>query len=147
MLPFDMRPMGSASVTTAGIRAGVSQEVFILDNDLGFLMWLAEILAASGFEPIPAHNVEEAERMAHALRRPIDLLIVNPKLPGARKFSEKLKTDHQGLLTLLLLPDRGDLDATIPGVRAFRRKPSIADDRAKSEWVSAIREMLSGCNQ
>jgi DNA-binding response OmpR family regulator len=123
---------------------GVSPKVLILDDDLAFLLWLGEPLSAAGFEPIPALSVGEAERMLHALRRPIDLVILNPTLVGVREFSQKLRQVQAGDGPILaaLLPETGELDTSVPGVSALLRKPLLTDEGAKKKWVNTIREIL-----
>jgi DNA-binding response OmpR family regulator len=120
----------------------VPKKVLILDNDLGFLLWLANALVQTGSEPIPAHNVDEAEQMLHELNTPIDLLVFNPGLPGARGFTEKLRCKHKHLLLLALGTDTGAFHTMVPDVRTLRRKPHGVDDWAKWEWVNTIRKML-----
>jgi DNA-binding response OmpR family regulator len=118
-------------------------KVLILDDDLAFLLWVAEPLADAGFEPIPALNVREAERMLQALSSPIDLVILNPVLPGVHEFSQKLRGVQGGTSPILiaLLPERGDLDTSVPSVSALLRRPLVTDERARTRWVDTIREI------
>jgi DNA-binding response OmpR family regulator len=120
----------------------VPKKVLILDNDLGFLLWLADALVQAGFEPIPAHNVAEAEQMLPALSTPIDLLIFNAALPRARGFTETLRCKHKQLLLLALVTETGALNTAVPGVGTLLRKPHVVDDWARWEWVNVIRKIL-----
>lgn len=56
--------------------------VLIVNEDLGFVCWLGEVLAQAGYYPVPALNSQEAVRLVAELKLPIDVAIVDRDLPG-----------------------------------------------------------------
>ena len=57
----------------------------VLDNDLGFCMWLAQILSQAGIRALPTCRTEEALEMCAHTTTNIDLIIVNPEVEGSRR--------------------------------------------------------------
>ena len=58
------------------------KNILIVDRDLGFIYWLGDVLIHADYQPWPACSVSDA--FAVVGRKPIvplDLLIVNPRLP------------------------------------------------------------------
>ena len=70
--------------------------ILILDDDLGFAMWLGRALTDAGFRALPAIKSEEAIAIA-AQTRParVDLFIANFTIAGSRELLEKLAAQRQ----------------------------------------------------
>jgi len=84
--------------------------ILILNDDLGFALWLGQALSASNCEALPATNVSEAEALIGHFKLDIDLVIVNPMVPGAVDFTRALRRE-QGHLHI------ATLDAETAGAR------------------------------
>jgi DNA-binding response OmpR family regulator len=115
------------------------KNILIVDNDLGFVFWLGAVLIAADYQPWPACSPSDAITLLS--RRPLvrlDLLIVNASLPGASKLITHFRRTQVQLKVMALGPQ----DKTLPGVNAWRQKPSRTDDSAKQEWVRAIKHMF-----
>jgi hypothetical protein len=56
--------------------------VLILDDDLGFCMWLGKILNQAGIRALPACRSEEALEIGNQAEYRIGLVIVNPDVDG-----------------------------------------------------------------
>lgn len=76
--------------------------ILILNNDLGFALWLGQALAASNCETLPATNVAEAAALVGHFKLNVDLVIVNPAVPGALEYSRSLRRE-QGRLHIAML--------------------------------------------
>jgi DNA-binding response OmpR family regulator len=65
--------------------------VLIVERDLGFAFWLGRALDRIGFGSFPAKDVSSAESLTRELNLAIDLLIIDPELPGATALIQKIK--------------------------------------------------------
>jgi len=68
-----------------------AKNILVLDDDLGFVMWLGRILTEAGFLAMPASTSQEATAIVEECRFPkVDLLIANFELAGSRDLVQKL---------------------------------------------------------
>jgi len=113
------------------------KNILIVDDDLGFLFWLSDVLIGADYQPWPACSVSDAITVVGskpAVR--LDLLIVNPTLPGISKLPAFFRRTQPQLKVMGL--GRQD-QASLPGVNAWHLRPGPTDDGARKEWVRAIR--------
>src|SRR5260370_26957739 len=100
--------------------------ILIIDDDAGFLLWLALELTSQGYPTIPASSCRNALRLVDELQRPtIDLVIINPVLPGASDVIRVLRS-RRGSVKVMSIEDQV-------------RPPQ---SRSQSEWLSTLRETL-----
>src|SRR2546426_3823765 len=100
--------------------------ILIIDNDAGFLMWLGLDLASRGYRTIPASSCRNALRLVEKLQpATIDLVIINPTLPGASDAIRELRS-RRGSLQVISIEDQV-------------RPP---ESRSQSEWLSTLRKTL-----
>jgi hypothetical protein len=114
------------------------KNVLIIDNDLGFVFWLGDVLVRAGYQPWPARSSSEATSLAE--RRPLrrlDLLIVKASLPGVSGLIAQFRRTYQHIKVMAVGPQNG----TLPGVNAWHPLPGPSDDSATQEWVRAIKDM------
>src|ERR1041385_3745311 len=72
--------------------------VLILDNDLGFVMWLGRALNDAGIRALPSSTCVEASAIVRKLRPArVNLLIANLALEGSREVVEKLAAKNESL--------------------------------------------------
>ena len=103
-----------------------AETILIIDNDLGFLMWLGLSLASRGYLTIPATSCQNALSLVDELQPPtIDLVMINRALPGASDLVSALRSQH-GSLKVMSIEDQ---------VRA-------PQSRSESEWLSTILKIL-----
>ncbi len=76
--------------------------ILILDNNLGFAFWLGQALSTANCEALPAMNVREANALIGHFKLDIDLVILNPSVPGAADFTRNLR-QQQGHLRVATL--------------------------------------------
>jgi len=73
-------------------------QIIILDDDLGFVFWLAHVLVANGYSAFPATNVSEALKLIQELQgESVDLVIANLGLTGVSELLDRLRTRHVSL--------------------------------------------------
>jgi ActR/RegA family two-component response regulator len=72
--------------------------VLILDDDLGFCMWLGRALNVAGIRTVPACRSEDALEIAADPSYRIDLLIVNPQIEGCRDVLDQ----HKGVKVMAI---------------------------------------------
>jgi hypothetical protein len=107
--------------------------VLILDDDLGFCVWLGRALNEAGIRTVPACRCDEALEIGADPGYKVDLVILNPEIEGCSQLLEQLKG------TKVLAIDRAG-DLTVDGtIRRPRGKSLPAPDR----YVKAVRELLS----
>lgn len=116
------------------------KNILIVENDLGFIFWLGGALNAANYQPWPACRVSEANALVGKAAVPIDLLIVNPSLPGVSKLIALLRRS-QAQLRVIALGTEGKIK--LPDINAWRRKPSPAEKSAKQEWLAAVKKMFT----
>jgi len=114
--------------------------VLIVDENLGFVFWLGQLLQSAGFAAFPARRVYDAGIVIldHALT--VDILIVNPFLPGAADLIARLR-QNQKHLKVITIAEPGLAGG--PGVDTSCPKPRHIDEEARLEWLSVVRHVLS----
>ena len=65
--------------------------VLIVDQDLGFVWWLGEILQTAGCSVVPALNCQQAINLMKELNLNLDLIFVDPTLSGIPSMIEILR--------------------------------------------------------
>jgi DNA-binding NtrC family response regulator len=115
--------------------------VWIVDNDLGFVWWLGEIFTEAGCRTLPALSCEQALTLIKTLNVGVDLLVVNPQLPGVMKMLQSLSRAHPKLKIVTI----GKASAALPAAlrpQASLERPSASDSISRSEWLKKVRKLL-----
>jgi hypothetical protein len=114
--------------------------IFIIEPDLGFILWLGRVLDNKGYRALPAKSVSDGAFLIDQFRPEIDVLIVNPSLPGVCAFIDRVRRSH-GAKVIAVCEDTG---AVIPeGVIATKTKGSAVDENADLEWLDLIKAVLA----
>ena len=72
--------------------------ILILDDDLGFAMWLGRALNDAGFRALPANTSQDAAAIAAQVQPPgIQVLIANLALAGSRELAQKLSSENRAM--------------------------------------------------
>jgi hypothetical protein len=117
------------------------KNVLIVDSDLGFIFWLAEVLVETHYQPWPACSALEAMSLVGQRKLThLDLLIVNPSLRGASHLMTSLRRLQPDLKVLAVDPLN---DRQVRGVNAWRARPNPGDHSAKQKWAREIERILS----
>jgi len=115
------------------------KNILIVDNDLGFILWLGRVLIGAHQQPLPACNVSDAMVLADAANQ-VDLLIINSSLPRSSEFIAKMRRS-QSKLKVIDLGAEGN--GTLPHDHAWRRIPGQAGLSAEQKWLKAVKGLLS----
>ena len=117
------------------------KSVLIVEDDLGFVFWLGGVLAGAGYQALPACSVSKATELVEEAASPIDLLIVDPSLPGVSRLIANLRRSAVALKVIAL---RAEVKTKLRGVNAWRPKSGPAQDPAKQkrEWLEAVKDVL-----
>jgi DNA-binding NtrC family response regulator len=111
--------------------------VWIVDNDLGFVWWLGEVFTEAGCRTLPALSCEQALALIKSLDLGIDLLVVNPQLPGVVKMLQSLSRAHPNLKIVAI----GKASAALRPQASLER-PSASDSISRPEWLKKVRKLL-----
>lgn len=108
--------------------------ILIVDDDLGFLVWLGLTLGANGFVTVPATSGAQAKQVIEELRVTINLAIVNLALAGMSDLSDSLK--------------QSDPSMKVIAIQNSRPRPSLttrtdaSHSRTRSGWITLVRKIL-----
>jgi DNA-binding NtrC family response regulator len=117
------------------------KNVLIVDNDLGFVYWLAEVLVGAKYQPWPASNAMDAATIIGRRHlAPLGLLVVNPSLRGVSQLIQRLRR-NQPDLKVLAVASHND---KVPGVNARLERPNPDDVSAKQKWAREVGRIVSG---
>jgi len=115
--------------------------VWIVDNDLGFVWWLGEVFTEAGCRTLPALSCEQALALMKSLDVGIDLLVVNPQLPGIIKMLQILSRAQPNLKIVAIGNASAVLHAALRPQAGLER-PSASDSISRSEWIKKVRKLL-----
>jgi hypothetical protein len=119
-----------------------SPTALIVDDDVGFILWLGEMITESGYQAVPALECRQAMTLVKKLALRVDVLVVNPKLPGAARAVKALESGHPRLRVVLIH------DASEPGgpqwdsKHAILERPSAWEPVSRPQWVTKVRKVL-----
>ena len=115
--------------------------VLIVDEDLGFVCWLGELLAEVGYDAIPASDTRSALALIDELSLRVNLLIVNPKIRGAFKMTRLLSSIHAGL-KIVAIGNSGMIAGEAIPVQTTMDRPGSSESLSRRECLKSIRKVL-----
>lgn len=118
-----------------------SPTALIVDDDVGFLLWLGEMLTASGYQAVPALHWRQASSLLKKLDLRVDVLVVNPKLRGAVRAIKALETEHPRL-RVVLIRDPSAPGPMLDSNHTTLERPSAWEPISRPEWVTKIRKIV-----
>ena len=126
--------------------------VLIIDQDLGFLMWLGELFTELGCQTVPALHCRQAVELARQLQLPISTLVVNPDLPGAAKTIKTLVASNPDARVVLIrdagaapkstgvgAPNQANAPTIVP---LILERPSPGEPISRQVWLARVRKVL-----
>jgi len=115
--------------------------VCIVDNDLGFIWWLGEIFNEARCRALPALSCEDALSLMKSLNIGVDLIVVNPQLPGVSSMLQTLNRANHSLkiVTIQKPSDPHVFDVTS---QATLERPSGFDPVSRTEWLKKVGNLL-----
>jgi DNA-binding NtrC family response regulator len=107
--------------------------VLIVDDALGFIVWLQFTLAAGGYVGVPARSTQDAMRLIEEWWISVYLVIVNPALPGIVGIVETLQKKDSAV-KVIAIQDTGAAATTI--------KVDATHSRSHDDWIATVRQVL-----
>ena len=112
--------------------------VLILDDDLGFAMWLGRTLNDAGLEALPASRSEEAMALLADDRfSPVELMIVNREVEGSRELLDSLMALNSNLKVIGIGGPRSGVSATV-------ERPKGNSQPSADGYLKTVRRVLAG---
>jgi DNA-binding NtrC family response regulator len=115
--------------------------VWIVDDDLGFVWWLGEIFTEAGCRALPALSCEEAVSLIGKLSLRIDVLVLNPQLPGVIGMLQIFRRAHPNFQIVTIGKASPALNAAIRP-KAKLERPSGSHSISHPEWLKKVRKLL-----
>lgn len=115
--------------------------VWIVDDDLGFVWWLGEIFTEAGCRALPALSCDQAVSLMKKLDVGIDLLVLNPQLPGVIRMLQMLRGAHANF-KVVAIGKISPVLATAIHPQASLERPSSSDSISRPEWIKKVRKLL-----
>lgn len=116
--------------------------ILIIDDDLGFVFWLGRLLTDAGYNALPAKEVEAARSLLGELHCGIDLLIVNPSLPGLTDFADALRQSSTNVKVIALLGGEKQSPNQLRNADMVAQKPLQTDTAADTLWIKTVERAL-----
>ena len=113
--------------------------VLIVDKDFGFVFWIGEIFDEVGCHAVPALDCTEAVSIVKELNLKIDLVVVNPQLPGV---ADMMRTFQGPNLKIIAIRDRRIQAIRTFPVDAILQRPSGRDPISRERWLDRVRKIL-----
>jgi hypothetical protein len=118
------------------------QTVLVVEDDLGFLLWLGQLLTDAGYRVVPASNCRQVMAHIRKLGVSLNLIVVNPSIRGAMRMLEGFAPEKSRIRLILIR----DLGMDLPGVgpaSATIEKPRSWERISRQEWMQRIRQALT----
>jgi DNA-binding response OmpR family regulator len=112
----------------------------IVDEDVGFIWWLGEIFNEVGYQAVPALSARQAVALFEETKFVVDLVVVNPGLPGVWDMLETLSRSRPPAVVLIENPEA----VSIAGIRALAtlERPSGWEPVSRAEWLRKVRRVV-----
>jgi hypothetical protein len=123
--------------------ATAAQMVLIVDDDLGLVCWLGDLLNEAGARSVPALSCGEATVLLKRLGIEADLIILNSSLDGASKLLENCIQSNRHLKIVTIGPPSKALLGVSIQLHAILERPSPSDPILRREWSEKLRNLLN----
>ena len=117
------------------------KSVLVADDDLGFVLWAARILAEAGYPTWPAKTVSDALKWFEEPGANFRLLLIDPSLLGAPYLVQTTRRKYPGF-KVALLRKAGDPD-DIGADAVISKPPNVDSPSMVSGWVEKIVRLIS----
>lgn len=107
--------------------------VLIVDNDLGFVIWLGVWLAANRYATLPAGTSWAAQQLLNELRVTPDLVIANLAVAGTVELAESLRLANPALKVIAI-------EEATPIARPIA--VDAVHPRSEAHWLATVERVL-----
>ena len=118
------------------------QKILIVDEDLGFVLWLGQILAELGHQGLPAFSWDEADSNTRRLKFSVDVVICNPYLTGTADRLAALAQVNQPLRVVLAEDPAFEAPSSMAGY-ATLSKPTGSEHISHQDWLVKVEQALA----
>lgn len=117
--------------------------VLILDQDLGFVFWLAEIFNEVGCQVAPGLDYTQAVSLTKRFHLSVDLVVVNPALEWAQQVLSTLSARGR---TPKIVVIRDEMTKSVGAIHAdaILKRPTASQQTSRQEMLAQVREILGG---
>lgn len=114
--------------------------VLIVDEDLGFVWWLGQIFSQTGCRVVPTLGSDQTVSLARELNLKVDLLVVNPELPGVSELIQALSSKRRPKIVAIRNHD-SNVRVALPA-HATLERPSGWGPVSEKEWLGSVRKLV-----
>ena len=118
------------------------QTVLIVDEDLGFVWWLGQVLAEIGHQSVPALDSRQALAHIRQFKLSVDVVIVHPATPGAANLLRTLGRANKQL-RIIAIRNPDDSVAVTGSAHAILEKPSGWEPISREEWLRKVQKAFA----
>lgn len=115
--------------------------VLIVDQDLGFVFWLGQIFTELSCHTVPALDCKQAVSVTRTLNLAIDLVVVNPRLPGISQMIKKLSCPGRTLKLVVIHERNVEAISKLPA-DAILEKPPDPAVISREGWLNRVRNIM-----
>jgi hypothetical protein len=115
--------------------------VWIVDDDLGFVWWLGGIITEARCRALPALSCQQALSLMKKVNMGVDVLGVNPHLPGVAGLLRTLGRVNRNL-KIVTIQNASERQIAAMKSQARLERPSGSDPISRPEWVEKVRKLL-----
>jgi hypothetical protein len=120
-----------------------SQTVLIVEEDLGFILWLGQVLTDAGYKAVPALSCQQAFFHIRHFNVDVDAVFANRALSGISNLLQTLgRTNARLRIILINDPDIDTSRAMIPA-HAILEKPADGRNISRKEWLEKVKTALT----
>ena len=119
-----------------------NQAVVVVDDDLGFTVWVSQLLTEAGYKAVPAFSCLEAFSHIQQFSVGVDVVMVNAALPGVSDMLQTLARTHGPLRIILIKSPGVDVPAMFPA-HAMLEKPRGWEKVSRQDWLRRIGKSLT----
>jgi DNA-binding response OmpR family regulator len=116
--------------------------VLIVDKDLGFVAWLAEIFSDAGCDVVPALNCGQARSLIIQFKLQVDLIVVDPALARVSEIVPALCKENRLMKVVAIRNGASDAQEAIIADWTLVR-PSGWESTTRQDWLARVRTILS----
>jgi len=114
----------------------------IVEEDVGFLLWLGQLLTEAGYRTIPAQGFRQAATFVREIGVPIHLAVVNLGLKGASSMLRALGAAHHDLRIIAIGNPGKEVPAQVPA-SAILDKPRSSERVSHEDWMQRIHQAVT----
>ena len=120
-----------------------SQTILIVEEDLGFVFWLGQLLTDAGYKAVPAMSCQQAFFHIRHFNVEVDAVFANRALSGISNLLKTLARANTRLRIILIdNPDIDPLGMMIPA-SVILKKPAEGDEMSPKEWLEKVKTALT----